>query len=49
MRMAAWVSITPSCSPSAPTTRTWGARMRSLILGSTLMQHHSFRTGSAGP
>jgi hypothetical protein len=37
IRSAAWVSITPSCSPSAPTTRTWGVRIRSLILGSTLM------------
>src|SRR4029453_19318834 len=36
-----WVSITPSCSPSAPTTRTCGVRIRSLILGSTLMQHPS--------
>jgi len=34
--------MTPSCSPPAPTILTWAARMRSLILGSTLMQHHSF-------
>src|SRR4029453_2470879 len=40
-RRAARVSTTPSCSPSAPTTRTCGVRIRSLILGSTLMQHPS--------
>ena len=34
---AAWVYKNPSCSPSAPNTPTWGVRIRSLILGSTLM------------
>src|SRR5687768_6786 len=32
---ASWIETIPTWAPSAPTNRTWGARMRSLMRGST--------------
>src|SRR5919106_739597 len=37
---ASWTETIPIWAPSAPTSRTWGARMRSLMRGSTETRHH---------